>query len=403
MSIHWDALGGRYIIRFRDCTGTNRAVTVNAKNLVKYGQHLPARITERVAKKLEAAILARETADDGSIRSAERQRLLWLDAVARYLPPLLHKDGSDTWEARPVGQRLENEKTYSRNQLDRMHRILAVYFPSYLEHDRVKWERRGKRNHHRVAEVYSCARRIGSISREDVAGFQIYLTSEGRLAPSSVRGYVGTLKTFLMWCHKRDYILANPGIDVKLPSGKNHEVRWLEAERAKNLRKATKDHLLEGPVRAILGLGLRRSEMINLEWSDINYDAGIVRVRGTKTDQALREIPLPGMLVAYFKKLKRLEDVQNVLLNGSGRPWNRNSLNSALRRFRAAKYVPFDWNFQMLRATYGSLLVQQGVPISHVSMALGHADVRITQKWYIGLKSTHVAPEISKAINRALS
>jgi len=100
---------------------------------------------------------------------------------------------------------------------------------------------------------------------------------------------------------------------------------------------------------------------------------------------------------------KRLEQVPNVLLNDSHRPWNRNSLNSALRRFRAAKYFPLDWNVQMLRATYGSLLVQQGVPIAHVSMALGHADARITQTWYIGLKSTHVAPEISNAINRALS
>lgn len=403
MSIHWDETGGRYVVRFRDEDGKNRAVTVNARNLMEYGQHVPDRITKRVAKRLEEAILVRETASDGSIKSVERRRLLWLDAVARYLPPLLDETGRDTWESRPEDQRLENERTYSRNQMDRMQRILTVYFPSFLEHNKIGWQRSGKRKHDRTSKVYACTRRIGSISREDVARFQIYLSNEAELAPATIRGYMATLKTFLLWCYKRGYILTNPAEDVKLPSGRKREIRWLEQEKANKLCKAVKGHPLEGPVRTILGLGLRRGEMANLEWRDINFDAGIVRACGTKTDRAFREVPLPKMLANYFHALDRSESMLHVLHNSDGEPWNKNSLSSSLRRFRAAGYVSFDWNFRMLRATYGSLLVQQGIPIAHVSMALGHADVRITQGWYIGLKSTHVAPEIAKAINRALS
>jgi integrase len=402
MSIHWDETGQRYLVRFRDGNGRHRAVTVNAKNLMKYGQHVPDRITERVAKKLEQAVLARETATDGSIRSVERRRLLWLDVVARYQPPLCDEKGCDTWKSRPEGQRLENEKTYSSNQLDRMQRVLAVYFPSYLDHKKIKWQQNGKRKHNRTNKVYTCTRRIGNITREDVAGFQICLTQAG-LSSSTVRSYMTTLKTFLSWCHSRDYILTNPAADIKLPSRKRREIRWLDQNKVKKLLKAVKGHTLEGPVRVILGLGLRRSEMINLEWRDINFEVDIVRVRGTKTQSALREVPIPKMLIKYFRKLNQTEEMPSVLCNTNGQPWNKNSLNSSLRRFRAADFISLDWNFQMLRATYGSLLVQQGIPIAHVSMALGHTDVRVTQNWYIGLKSTHVAPQISIAINRALS
>ena len=88
MSIHWDETGRRYVVRFRDCSKKNRVVTVNLKNLLRYGQHVPDRITVRVAKRLEEAILACETAVDGSIRSAERRQLLWFDVVARYLPSI---------------------------------------------------------------------------------------------------------------------------------------------------------------------------------------------------------------------------------------------------------------------------------------------------------------------------
>lgn len=403
MSIHWDKIGQRYLVRFRDMDGHNRAVTVNAKNLMKYGQHVPDRITKRVAKKLEQAVLARETAMDGSIRSIKRRRLLWLDVVARYLPPLLDGSGCDTWRSRPHGNHLENEKTYSRNQQDRMQRILTVYFPAYLEHGRIGWRRRGRRKHDRAESVYACTRHIDSIAREDVAGFQIYLARDAVLSPASVRGYMNTLKTFLSWCRKRDYVITNPAADVKSPPATKREVRWLDREKAKILLKAIKGHSLEWPVQAILGLGLRRSEMIRLEWSDINFNVAIVRVRGTKTSTALREVPLPKKLAKYLQTHAQTEGVSNVFCNTNDQPWNKDSLNSSLRRFRASKQVPFDWNFQMLRATYGSLLVQQGIPIAHVSMALGHSDVRITQNWYIGLKSTHVAPQISLAINQALS
>ena len=96
MSIHWEKIGQRYLVRFRDMEGLNRAVTVNAKNLMKYGQHVPDRITKRLAKKLEQAVLARETAMGGSIRSVERRRLLWLQDKGAYTesistgPELIH-------------------------------------------------------------------------------------------------------------------------------------------------------------------------------------------------------------------------------------------------------------------------------------------------------------------------
>jgi len=402
MSIHFVKTSGRYVVRIRDIDGHNRNITVNEKNLRKYDQPLSNRITERVARKLEQAVLARETMVNGALKSRGKQNLLWFDIVARYLPPLINKAGRDTWGNRPLGELLQNEKAYSRNQLDRMQRVLAVYFPAYLDHGRIGWGKKGKRNHGHTTKVYTCARRIDNITPEDVAGFQIYLTQSG-LASSTVRGYMTTLKTFLSWCVVRSYLLVNPAADVKLPPHKKGEVRWLERDNAKKLLKVVKGHVLEGVVRTILGLGLRRSEMVRLEWRDINFDADIVRVRGTKTDNALREVPLPKDLAKFFQKLPRFKEIPNVLCNTDGRPWNKDSLNSSLCRFRRIGSFPIDWNFQMLRATYGSLLVQQGIPIAHVSMALGHSDVRITQWWYIGLRSTHVAPEISKAIGRALS
>ena len=56
----------------------------------------------------------------------------------------------------------------------------------------------------------------------------------------------------------------------------------------------------------------------------------------------------------------------------------------------------------MLRATFGSLLIQKGVSIEHVSLALGHSDIKVTQQWYIGLTSRHVLPEVASGLAKAL-
>jgi integrase len=107
------------------------------------------------------------------------------------------------------------------------------------------------------------------------------------------------------------------------------------------LCRVSEGHPLEGPIQAILGLGLRRSEMIRLEWSDINFESGIVRVRGTKTSTAFREVPLPKKLERYLQTHSQTEWVSNVFCNTNSQPWNKDSLNSSLRRFRSRKKNTF--------------------------------------------------------------
>ena len=95
--------------------------------------------------------------------------------------------------------------------------------------------------------MHTCTRPIDKITREDVAGFQIYLTNSD-LAAATIRGYMVTLKTFLSWSVEREYLRANPGDGVKLPSRKKPQVEWLEPDKVKELAKAIKGSALEGPV-----------------------------------------------------------------------------------------------------------------------------------------------------------
>ena len=283
MSIHFDKASGMFVIRFRDGDGRNCRVTVNEKNLTKYGQFAPDRITERVAKKLEQAVLASETAPEGSIRSQAKQKMLWLEVVARYLPPVLDRAGNDTWEDRPP-EKLVNPKGYSGRQLDRMQRILTCYFPGFLNHGHVHWTRHGKKRHYKAEKIHACARTVSSVTPKDVSGFQIHL-SECIDSAESLRGYMTCLKTFLAWCVGNSCLRENPAEGLVMPSRKRAEVdedelavRYLDEKEVGVLRKAVDGTILDGPVRAILGLGLRRAEMARLKWADVNFESGMVTI-----------------------------------------------------------------------------------------------------------------------------
>ena len=79
MSVHWEEPGQRWVVRFQDIDGKQRSVTANASNFVKYELPVPERITRRAVRRLEAEVLRRETAADGSIRSADRRKTMYLD------------------------------------------------------------------------------------------------------------------------------------------------------------------------------------------------------------------------------------------------------------------------------------------------------------------------------------
>lgn len=177
-------------------------------------------------------------------------------------------------------------------------------------------------------------------------------------------------------------------------------IEYLDENEVRTLRVTVEGTTLDGPVRVILGLGVRRAEMLRLRWTDINFEKSQVVVRGTKSRNSLRVVPLPDALAKYLRSLPRADKHPCVLSNSEGNQWTGDGLNTALRRFHDTNRLPFHWYFQMLRRTYGSLLVKRGVPIAHVSKVLGHADVRITQRWYIGLTSEDVSPLILDAINR---
>ena len=102
---------------------------------------------------------------------------------------------------------------------------------------------------------------------------------------------------------------------MQRPGVARTEAAHLDPQRVTELLAAAEDSRYHTALLLIAATGLRRGECLALRWSDVDLDAGALRVRDTvqridgkvstgpvKTDRSRRTIPLPPALVALLRR-----------------------------------------------------------------------------------------------------
>ena len=199
----------------------------------------------------------------------------------------------------------------------------------------------------------------------------------------------------------------NPAKKLKLPEYSKGVRRSItESERKHLLAVYDKDssYLL---FMLILKCGCRPDEAVNLIGRDVDTKTRLLHIRGTKTKNSDRYVPIPDDLFPALKKIKPFEPISP---NREGRKHTESSYNrlcAHLRRdmnismgcktYRNALIPPFpladDFVPYCLRHTYCTDLCKAGIDIRTAQRLMGHANISVTADIY-----THVdLDDIKKA------
>jgi integrase len=205
------------------------------------------------------------------------------------------------------------------------------------------------------------------------------------------------LKTFLRWCVKAGHIDANPLDDVPEPDKDKSLPSYLTPDELGRLLEYIDWHeqnvtngigikpdvgWLRDSIIIAVSTGLRRGELLNLRWEDVDTDRGIIHVKnrdGFRTKSgAERTVPVRGRAL---DTLRRLDGDTFVIVDRKG---NRPKANRLSRYFkdmvRAAKLKDRDGlRFHSLRHSCGAWLASQGVSERIIQEILGHASSATTQ------------------------
>lgn len=204
-----------------------------------------------------------------------------------------------------------------------------------------------------------------------------------------------------------EMIPRNPAKKLRLPECSKGERRSITDNERRHLLKvyeADPGYLL---FILILKCGCRPGEAVNLIGRDIDHKERLLHIRGTKTKNSDRYVPIPDDLYAAIKGTKPFEPVA---VNRDGRKHTESSYNrlcAHLKRdinismgckvYRNQLLPPFpladDFVPYCLRHTYCTDLCRAGVDVRTAQRLMGHANISITADIY-----THVEiSDIQKA------
>jgi len=216
--------------------------------------------------------------------------------------------------------------------------------------------------------------------------------------PATVNRDINALKAALQRAVNWGLLESNPLTTVKpLRVDNSPNVRYLsdnEEERLRTALDARERRLgtdyLKPMVILSLNTGLRRGEMLNLKWTDVNFSLSMLTIRGhaTKSGQT-RHIPLNDEALETLKQWQLLCN-GNELVFPSSTGNKLKNVNTPWRRLIKAASIT-DFRFHDLRHTFASKLVMSGVDLNTVRELLGHADIKMT------LRYAHLSTEVKAA------
>lgn len=203
--------------------------------------------------------------------------------------------------------------------------------------------------------------------------------------PATVNRFLATLKHMFTkaveWEMVEKEILEKVR-RVKLIPENNRRLRFLSREECQTLIEKCDPHLRPIVVTA-LNTGMRKSEILNLKWDQVDLKHGFILLERTKNGER-REVPINQTLRATLEALPRHISSPYVFWYGDeGKSYQdvKKSFRSALRKAGIKDFV-----FHDLRHTFSSHLVMAGVDLTTVKELLGHKTLNMT------LRYAHLAP-----------
>ena len=163
---------------------------------------------------------------------------------------------------------------------------------------------------------------------------------------------------------------SNPVNDIRVPNGIRHRERRLEEgeyEKLKVAAESCRNLLLWPVIEFALATAMRRSEILSLEWSNIDLGNGIATLPNTKNGKH-RRVPLSPSALETLKQLPHKADQAFKTTDYAIRQgWDRLVRRAGIENLK----------FHDLRHEAISLLFEHGLNLPEVSLISGHRDPRM--------------------------
>lgn len=257
---------------------------------------------------------------------------------------------------------------------------------------------------------------LQNIKPKHIQEFYQYLLDEG-LSGNTVKHYHANIRKALQYAMKTDIILSNPADKVDLPKIEEYKPKFYTSDEVKILLNEVIGTKLEIPVMIDCFYGFRRSEVIGLKWSAIDFendtitiDHTITQSNGkliirdkTKTKSSKRTLPLEPIVKSFLIELKEKQEknkelcgdsynkdyLEYICVDNCGNIIRPDYVTETFLKLLKRKNLKII-RFHDLRHTCASILLKNGANMKEIQAWLGHSNYNTTANLYAHLDSSSV-------------
>lgn len=237
---------------------------------------------------------------------------------------------------------------------------------------------------------------LKNITTEEILQYLNLLRKD--LKPKSVNRHISALKGFYNYLVDEKYIKSSPLENISVLKTQKNLPKYLtinEVDQLLNFPLNTAfDYRNKAMLEVMYATGLRVSELVSLEYSNVDLYNSVIRVKGKGKKE--RIVPI-GETASYYLK-KYVEEYRNKLiikenynelfLNNHGKPISRNGFNFILENIRIKTKIEKELTPHVLRHSFATHLLEGGADVRSIQEMLGHENISTTNIY------THVVDEI---------
>ena len=250
-----------------------------------------------------------------------------------------------------------------------------------------------------------------SINSDVLASYVLELQEKGYSVTTRARK-LASVKSLFSFLLLEGIVSQNPTEDLHAPKvgrtlpntlSEDEVARLLEAPSHGTGPEALRDHAM---LELLYATGMRVTELVSLNLSDINPNEGYVRCMGKGSKE--RIIPTHGMAVAVLRtyledgrtELARNGSEPALFLNRRGERLTRQGFWGILKGHAKQAQVQGSVTPHTLRHSFATHMLRGGATLRQVQEFLGHASISTTQV-YTHLTNDHLREEYDRAHPRA--
>jgi len=230
------------------------------------------------------------------------------------------------------------------------------------------------------------SRPIGQITRAELQDWQAHKRQTNK--PATVNRIMCRLRHMFNKAVEWELLDESPMERLRFLPENNARLRYLSMDECGKLLEGCIAPHMRALATVALHTGMRLGEILNLEWSDLDFASGSILIRDSKNGQP-RHVPMDSTVRTLLSSYIPTPGSSHVFPSASG--GRLSTVQKAFRNARTRAGMP-DLHFHDLRHTFASHWVMSGGDLYVLKDILGHKSISMTQRY------AHLSPAYKRTM-----